>query len=408
MTSHELPHALSPRIATSDAFGGRTIELAAFALVTAYAVFLAASLAQGLWLYDARGLAIETDFVNVWAAGRLAVEGHAPAAYDWVTHKHMEVAAVGHPFDKYFGWHYPPTFLLAAALLALLPYGAAFGAWMALTLPPYLLVIRGIVGHRIGFLLAAAFPGVLWNVAVGQNGFVTAALLGGSIASIERQPLLAGALLGLLSYKPQFGLLFPLVLAAAGYWRVFAAAAVTAALMAAASWLAFGSATWSAFFDSVPLTNQIVLSDGLADWAKLQSLFGVVKSLGGSNALAWSAQAVLAAGVGAVLCMLWRARRAFEIKAAALALGTLAATPYLYIYDLAALAVPMAFLLNLGMRTGFRQWEPMALAGAALLLLAFPLIGGWAGFLAMLVVALATAGRALPAAAGNVPAAALP
>jgi hypothetical protein len=403
VTSQELPRPIDG----FAALGGRPIELACFGLATAYVVFLAASLAQGFWLFDTRGLPIETDFVNVWAAGRLALEGQAPAAYDWVMHKQMEVVAVGHPFDKYFGWHYPPPFLLAAALLAFLPYSVAFAAWMAVTLPAYLLVIRNIIGHRAGLLLAAAFPAALWNLAVGQNGFVTAALLGGSIAGIDRQPLLAGALLGLLSYKPQFGLLFPLVLAVAGRWRVIAAAAVSAGLIAAASWLAFGTATWTAFLHSVPLTNQIVLSDGLADWAKLQSLFGLVRSLGGSDELAWSLQALLAAVAAAALCLLWRSSRAFEIKAAALALGTLVATPYVYVYDLVALAVPMAFLVHHGARTGFRSGEKAALAGATLLLLFYPLLGGRAGPLAMLLLAWLIARRALQPAA-DVRAAAVP
>jgi hypothetical protein len=150
-----------------------------------------------------------------------------------------------------------------------------------------------------------------------------------------------------------------------------------------------------------------VLSDGLADWAKLQSLFGLVRSLGGSDTLAWSLQALLAAVAAAALCLLWRSSRAFEIKAAALALGTLVATPYVYVYDLVALAVPMAFLVHLGVRTGFRSGENAALAGATLLLLFYPLLGGRAGPLAMLLLAWLIARRALQPAT-DVRAAAVP
>ena len=31
------------------------------------------------WIYDPTGLGIPTDFVNVWAAGRLVLDGHAGA-----------------------------------------------------------------------------------------------------------------------------------------------------------------------------------------------------------------------------------------------------------------------------------------------------------------------------------------
>jgi hypothetical protein len=178
---------------------------------------------------------IANDFVNVWAAGRLVLDGHAAAAYDWTLHREVEVAAVGHEFEGYYSWHYPPTVLFVAAALASLPYLVAALIWLAVTLPAYVAAGRAIVGERIGILLACAFPGVVWNISAGQNGFLTAALIGGALASLPRRPIIAGILLGLLTYKPQFGLLFPLVLLLEGYWRVLAAAAATAAVMVAAS-----------------------------------------------------------------------------------------------------------------------------------------------------------------------------
>ena len=75
------------------------------------------------------------------------------------------------------------------------------------TFPLYAATIRGIIGDRIGFLLACAFPGILANAMVGQNGFVTAALFGGALIFMERRPLLAGCLIGLLSFKPHLRIL---------------------------------------------------------------------------------------------------------------------------------------------------------------------------------------------------------
>jgi hypothetical protein len=34
-----------------------------------------------LWMYQADGLGVPTDFVNVWAAGRLVLDGHPALAY---------------------------------------------------------------------------------------------------------------------------------------------------------------------------------------------------------------------------------------------------------------------------------------------------------------------------------------
>ena len=78
-------------------------------------------------------------------------------------------------------------------------------------------------------LVALAFPAVLINIGHGQNGFLTAALLGGALVVLERRPIMAGFMLGLLVYKPQYGLLLPLVLAVSGRWKCFASAAVTVA-----------------------------------------------------------------------------------------------------------------------------------------------------------------------------------
>src|SRR6478736_3397875 len=95
-----------------------------------------------------------------------------------MTHKATEDLDVGHVFEGYFGWHYPPMFLFVAAVLALVPYSSAYLLWVFGTFPLYLVTIRQIVGERAGYLLAAAFPAILSNFIVGQNGFLTAGLMG--------------------------------------------------------------------------------------------------------------------------------------------------------------------------------------------------------------------------------------
>jgi len=373
----------------------RPVERFGFALAFASAVYLVASFIQGSWFVAADGSGVPTDFVNVWAAGHLALAGRAASAYDWPVHKAVEVGAVGHAFDGYFGWHYPPTFLFVAAALSLLPYTTAFIVWAFGTFPAYLIVIRAIIGERIGYLLAAAFPAVLANFIAGQNGFLSAALVGGTLLLLDRRPIAAGVLLGLLTYKPHLGLLFPIALIASGRWRVFLTAATAAAAMAVASWLLFGNAAWQAFFANIGHTSQAFLSDGFADWAKLQTVFGLTRTLGGSEALAWTLQGVLALVAAALIAALWRSRAADEIKAAALATAALLATPYLYTYDLVVMAVPLAFLFRLGLRRGFLLLEEAGIGFASLLVLIFPFVKAPVGFLALLAVAGLIARRAL-------------
>lgn len=370
----------------------KPVVLIAFALAVAHAVFLASFWVDGLWA-DKTGA--PSDFVAVWAAGKLASAGHPAAVYDWGAHKLVEQTAVGHPFAGYFGFHYPPTFLLVAAALSMLSYATAYTVWALGTFPAYLIAIRAIVGDRIGYLLAAAFPAVLANFTIGQNGFVTAGLIGGTLVLMRQRPIMAGVLLGLLTFKPHLGLLFPIALIAGRQWRVLVTATIVALAMAGASWLAFGADTWQAFVGNIGHTSQAFLSEGSADWRKLQTIFGLTRSLGGSEPLAWSLQAMVTLAAATAVAALWRSTVQYEVKAAALGTGLMLATPYLYMYDLVALAVPLAFLFRLGLTRGFLPQEMIGIGLACLLVLIFPFVDAPTGFAALLVVAALIARRTL-------------
>ena len=133
-------------------------------------------------------------------------------------------------------------------------------------------------GQR-SFLPSRSRP-LLVNLGHGQNGFLTAALLGGALAILDRRPIVAGLLFGLLAYKPQFGLMIPLALVAGGYWRSFAAAVATVAFLAVAATIAFGPDVWRAFFDSTHFMRTVVLEQGDPGWHKMQSLFAWARMWG--------------------------------------------------------------------------------------------------------------------------------
>jgi arabinofuranan 3-O-arabinosyltransferase len=358
-----------------------------FVLFLINAVFFPAAFFAHGWIYDEQGLGIPTDFVNVWAAGKLALDGHPAWAWDWGIQKQLQIEVLGRSYDGNFAWHYPPPFLFVASLLAMLPYGVAYAGWALASFVPYLVVMRAIVGRGFGLLLAAAFPVVLTNTLVGQNGFLTAALIGATLFLMPVRPVLAGICLGLLSYKPQYGLLFPIVLIAAAQWRVFASAAATTIVLAAVSWLAFGTDSWRAFVEWMPMFSQAFLVEGRAPWGKLQSIFATVRYLGGAEQLAWGLQWILSIAVAVTLALLWRNRIAYSLKAAALATGILLVTPYLFLYDLMVLAIAIAFLIRIGLRRGFERHELPALALVAILLIAYGFVGAPTGFAATLVVA---------------------
>ena len=364
----------------------RLIGVIGLALALAYLVMLAGAYWQGQFLTDAAGRPIANDFVDVYAAGRMALSGEAASAYDWPLHKSAEVDAIGHSFAGYYGWHYPPPLLFVAAVLALLPYLGAVFVWLAGTLAAFALMLRSILHDRAGIFVALGFPAAIWNVTAGQNGFLTAALVGGTLAALERRPAFAGILLGLLTYKPQFGLLFPLALIADRRWLTIAVAAAVATGMAAASWLAFGGESWQAFFHWLPITSHRVLGDGIADFDRLQSLYGLVRAHNGSETLAFTVQSAgsLAAAIGIV--WLWRSRAPFDLKAAALAAAALIATPYVYMYDVTVLAVAVGFLLRFALARGFTVADICGLTAGGALILVFPYVTTQTGLAAVLIV----------------------
>jgi hypothetical protein len=380
---------------TTQLSARRLVGAVGLALALGYLIVLSGAYLGGQFLLDAQGRPIANDFVNVYAAGKLVDASEAAAAYDWPVHKAAEIGAVGHDFANYYGWHYPPTFLFVAAALATLPYLAALLVWLVATLIAYAASVAAILGSRAGIALALGFPAALWNVTAGQNGFLTATLIGGTLGLLERHPALAGVCLGLLTYKPQFGLLFPIVLIAERRLLTIAVAAAVAAALGAASWLAFGTASWAAFIHATPAISHAALRDGAIGFARMQSPFGLVRTLGGGEALAWTVQAAATLSLALALALMWRSRAAYDLKAAALAAGALVATPYVFTYDLVVLAVAVAFLLRYALFRGLWVSEAAGVIAAGALILSFPYLTGQVGLCAAVIVVILAGRRAL-------------
>ncbi|MGB8366542.1 MAG: glycosyltransferase family 87 protein [Rhizomicrobium sp.] len=327
-----------------------------------YAVSLAMMFTDHFWILDSHGRPILDDFVVFWSAGQAALKGTALAVYDAHRLHAAEAAAIGHGFGGWLVWSYPPLFLFVAAMLASLPYAWAFILWIATTLALYAGVAAAIAERRIAFVVACAMPWVLRVLMIGQNGLLTSALIGLVLLNLEKRPALAGLILGLLSYKPQFGILFPLALAAGGYWRAFGWAAVGMLLWNGLAGAVFGFGTFGTFLHALSVTTDTHLVHDAIGWSKLQSVFGLAHFLGASGAAAWAAQALVSTSIaiGVVLC--WRGPAPFSLKAALLAAATVLVTPYIFVDDLPILAVAIAFLFR---HRGFDRVELAVLAVTA-------------------------------------------
>jgi hypothetical protein len=315
-------------------------------------------------LIDRNGKPLGTDFSNVYAAGSLTWQGKPAQAYEPALQHAAEKAIFGGRDVPFYGWHYPPFFFAVAFLVAAVPYACGLAIWLVASFAAYLAMLRAILPRPETLLIAAAFPAVFINIGHGQNGFLTAALLGGALHFLDRRPWLAGLLIGLLAYKPQFGVLIPIALLAEQRWNTIGAAGATVAALVALSFATLGGDVWHAFLDSMKFTQTIVLEQGDTGWEKIQSIFSAARNFGVNVPTAYAIQGALALFLAASIAWLWHSDAAFELKAAALALGSLLATPYVLDYDLVVLAVAIAFFARHGLARGFRDYEISLLAAA--------------------------------------------
>lgn len=368
-------------------------------LLALAALAIAGWIALSDGLIDRNGKPIGTDFSNVYAAGVLTWQGRPEQAYDPARQHEAERAVFGGRDVPFFGWHYPPFFFAVAFVVAALPYAFGLSLWLLASCAAYLAAICAILRRPETLVIATAFPAVFVNIGHGQNGFLTAALLGGALLLLDRRPWIAGLLIGLLAYKPQFGVLIPVALLAGNRWSTIGAAGATVIALVAISFLALGGGVWHAFVESMNFTQTIVLEQGGTGWEKIQSAFSAARSWGADVRTAYAIQFATAMSLAASLALLWRSDAAYELKASALATASLLATPYVLDYDLVVLAVAIAFFARHGLARGFRDYEISVLGAAWIVPLLSRGIAGVTGIPVGLLVLLTLYGVTLRRAA---------
>jgi hypothetical protein len=196
-------------------------------------------------------IALGTDWMVFYGAIRSVLDGHSSlimngddftaylngAMADWLT-----VPLAFRP------WFYPPAFLVLLLPFATLGFTASYVAFQALSGG----FLAAALGKGAGNTKAAPYvaagvlisPAASLNLIDGQCAFLVAALFVAGVRLLERRPTLAGIVLVLLTFKPQFCLLVPLALLGARQWRSLVAAACSAVALAIISAIIFGLDIW--------------------------------------------------------------------------------------------------------------------------------------------------------------------
>jgi hypothetical protein len=365
-------------MSAAETAAGRTIEdlifvpgrLYAFglALLLAYVVIFIGHIWLREWPLTASGSPRFVDFVSFWINARFALTSAAADAYNYAAFAAAQAPYVAVTRGDYPYYHlvYPPTLFPLVAPIGLLPYVAALAAWIVATAALYLVAVYRAVPYAVACLLALLPFAVAENVWLGQAGFLVAGLLGLSLGLMARRPFLAGLCLGLLSCKPQYGIMFPVVLLVAGQWRMIAGACVNVAGLALAVTGLYGMAIWRAYagaFGTSSLDN--FMTDDVLD-AIDQTVFGVMHWFGGGFAAKWTVHLIAAVLMTALVCVICRRPVSSRLKAAALGIGALTVTPYMLAYDLTALTIPAVFIAQEGLVRGFLPGERLTLLGCFL------------------------------------------
>ncbi len=293
------------------------------------------------------------DFVTFWAAARFAIEGVPEWAYDTGKLYAAEIAITG-PLTKFTAWHYPPTFMLAIIPLGVIPFHVALYFWLLIPLVALSWLAQELFRTPAFSWALPLFPSAVLCLVSGQNGFLTALLIGAMLFHLDRRPIVAGVVCGLLTWKPHLSALLFAVLAAGGHWRALASAAGTALALVAASIAVLGLAPWHAFFGNLAYVTQL-LDSGHLPWERMPSVYVSARLIGLDVLTGRIVQAAVAAAALAATCAIWYRAAPLAWRGAALIAALPLVTPYVFDYDLVVLVFAVAWLLAACLKDG---WQP--------------------------------------------------
>jgi len=293
------------------------------------------------------------DFMVFYVAARSCLDGNMSLLFDGAlfTEKLNEQfgAWLSHPLDLH-PWVYPPLFLVMVVPLGLMPFWLSFVLFLAATFLLLNLALRPYLprGHQRRICLASLVlaPTSAFTVAVGQNAFLTTTLLVGGFGLVRRNPLLAGAMLGLLAFKPQLCLMVPVGLVAARHWKALASAVAAAILLTLTSFLILGLAPWQEW-----LTLLLRPNLEYEHWLKVgrlngQSVYAEAVLLGLSVGVARLMQAIAVLLSAALVWWTFRTSGIrYNLQVAILLTATILAAPHVSNYDAVMVTVAASFFL---------------------------------------------------------------
>ena len=287
------------------------------------------------------------DFVHFYTFGRLAGESRIRDAYDWQRFHTEQVSLVPESAKSIYPPVYPPQAAILFIPFSRSSFKNAVVVWTIITVAGYGLVVwRAWLAARqwlpdpvLVFAAAAAFP-PFWQVVM--NGQVTIVILMacflGWIALEHGQRFWAGAALGLLAIKPQFGLPFAVVVLAKRDWHMALGAVTSVALQALIVWSVLGTDAFAGYAAMLPTiaAHADELEPKPFQSHSIRSLTRLLPEFLGVP--------VWLAAVGLVLwrtAKTWASAVPLTVRFGLVLLAAVLINPHLIVYDAALLVLPL-------------------------------------------------------------------
>jgi alpha-1,2-mannosyltransferase len=335
----------------------------AVALALVFAGVIAWRYAFAVDLIDPIGTPVGGDFMAFYAAGGFANDGQPLAAYDDAAMRARLAGLLAADDDPFFPWFYPPAMFALLEPLAHLPYGAAFALWTACGVIAGGAAAFALAGWRGAALLFAA-PVTAVSVMHGQTGLLTAAALVGALALLDRRPVVAGLIAGLVTLKPHYAVLFPLAALVAARPTALLGYAASAGGLALAGLAATGLDGYLRWLERTGEATAMLEAGFPVE--KLASVYVALARIGVPEPAAMAAHLACAlAGAGAALVLLRRVGLTPPALAAVAVASTLI-SPYAWDYDLVIWALAAVLLAGWCAEQGAHRRVWIALAALAM------------------------------------------
>jgi hypothetical protein len=224
----------------------------------------------------------DADFTNVWCAGAIARTHQLDVLYSSPLFEAWKEAHFRHAFGI-GDWIYPPTILALGYVLSALSLPAAFFVWNIGTFLAIGVILRYLRMPWWVVFLVLFSPAEYRCLCFGQFGGIMGCLTFAGLMIADRRPVLAGFMIGLVTMKPQPGIIVPVAWLAARAWRAMLAAAVTFVVLAMIAVLLLGPQSWVMYFTkSGPMAARIMQAPfGLSYQLSGVSVYWMMRSLGG-------------------------------------------------------------------------------------------------------------------------------